>query len=232
VHGGAGPRRTWEMQSLLAERWQLVIPSRRGFDASPPTERQNFEDDAQDLLPLLAPAAHLVGFSYGGLGALIAAGRRPDLVRSLTIIETPLYSIARGDAEIERFERLSDEFLADGLDARPEVLEQFLPAAALPGPAAGPLPPDVEDDMRLARGGRPPGEASPDLAAIRHAGLPVLVVSGDHMPGLERLCDLLAQAVDGERAVITGWGHAIPRAEGFNDRVEAFWSAAEAQLLA
>jgi pimeloyl-ACP methyl ester carboxylesterase len=230
VHGGAGPRRTWELQEPLAKRRQLVIPSRRGFDASPPTERQDFDDDAADLLPLLSPPAHLVGFSYGGLGALIAAARRPDLVTSLTIIETPLFAIARGDAEVERFERLSNEFLAGGLDARPEVLEEFLPAAALPTPASGSLPADVELEIALARGGRPPGEASPDLEAIRRAALPVMVVSGDHLPALERLCDLLAAKLGGERAVLAGRGHAIPRAEGFNDRLEAFWSAAEANL--
>ena len=227
VHGGSSPQRTWELQTPLAERWQLVIPSRRGFNDSPPAERQDFENDACDLLPLLTPTAHLVGFSYGGLGALIAAGQRPDLLRSLTIIETPLYSIARGDDGIERFEQLSNEFLADGLDARSEVLDQFLRAAALPGPASGPLPPDVEAEIRLARGGRRPGEASPDLRAIRQAEVPALVVSGDHLPPLERLCDLLAEELNGERAVIAGRGHAIPRADGFNDRLEAHWSAAE-----
>jgi pimeloyl-ACP methyl ester carboxylesterase len=228
LHGGAGPQRTWEMQSPLAQRRQLVIPSRRGFDDSPPTDRQDFENDAADVLPLLSPAAHLVGFSYGGLGALMAAAQRPDLVCSLTVIETPLFSIAHGDEEIERFERLSDEFLADGLDARPEVLEEFLSAAALPAPAAGPLPPGVETEMRLARGGRPPGDARPDLEAIRRAGLSVLVISGNHLPAIERLCDLPAEAVGAERAVIAGRGHAIPRAAGFNDRLEEFWAAAEA----
>jgi pimeloyl-ACP methyl ester carboxylesterase len=228
VHGGAGPRTTWEMQGPLAERWQLVIPSRRGFDGSPITGRQDFELDGADLLPLLSPAAHLVGFSYGGLGALIAAAQRPDLLRSLTIIETPLFAIARRDEEVDRFERLSNEFLADGLDARREVLDEFLPAAALPAPAAGPLPPDVEAEISLARGGRRPGEADPDLDAIRRASVPVLVVSGDHLPAIERVCDRLAEALGGERAVIGGRGHAIPRANGFNDRLEAFWTAAEA----
>jgi pimeloyl-ACP methyl ester carboxylesterase len=228
LHGGAGPQRTWEMQSPLAQRRQLVIPSRRGFDDSPPTDRQDFEHDAADLLPLLSPSAHLVGFSYGGVGALMAAAQRPDLVRSLTVIEAPLFSIARGDEEIDRFERLSNEFLADGLDARPQVLEEFLSAAALPTPAAGPLPPGAETEMRLARGGRRPGEARPDLEAIRRAGLSVLVISGNHLPAIERLCGLLAEAVGGERAVIAGRGHAIPRAEGFNERLEEFWAAAEA----
>jgi len=229
VHGGAGPRTTWAMQGPLAERRQLVIPSRRGFDGSPAAARQDFDHDAADLLPLLSPAAHLVGFSYGGLGALLAAAHRPDLIRSLTIIETPLFSIARGDEEVERFERLSDEFLAEGLDARQEVLEEFLPAAALPAPASGPMPPEVEAEIRLARGGRQPGEAEPELQAIRAAGVPVLVVSGDHLAAVETLCDRLAEALGGERAVIGGRGHAIPRADGFNDRLQSFWTAAEAR---
>jgi pimeloyl-ACP methyl ester carboxylesterase len=229
VHGGAGPQRTWEMQSPLAERRQLVIPSRRGFNDSPATERQDFEHDAADLIALLPPSAHLVGFSYGGLGALIAAAQRTDLVTSLTIIEAPLFSVVHGDPEVDQFEQLSNEFLAQGLDARPEVLEEFLPAAALPAPGSGPLPPDVEAELRLARGGRRPGEARPDLEAIRQAGLPVLVVSGDHLPAIERVCDRLADALAGERAVIAGRGHAIPRADGFNERLEAFWAAAEAR---
>jgi pimeloyl-ACP methyl ester carboxylesterase len=227
VHGGAGPQRTWEMQSPLADRRQLVIPSRRGFNDSPPTGRQDFEHDAADLIALLPPRAHLVGFSYGGLGALIAAAQRPDLVTSLTIVEAPLFAVARGDPDVERFEQLSNEFLSRGLDARPEVLEEFLPAAALPAPGAGPLPPDVEAELRLARGGRLPGEARPDLEAIRRAKLPVLVVSGDHLPAIERVCDRLADALMGDRAVIAGRGHAIPRAAGFNDRLEAFWAIAE-----
>jgi pimeloyl-ACP methyl ester carboxylesterase len=229
VHGGSGPELTWERQEPLADGRRILIPSRRGFGSSPSTGRHDFDNDAADLLPLLEPAAHLVGFSYGGLGALIATAWRPELVTSLIVIEAPVFSIARGDPDVDHFEAISDEFLADGLDARPEVLEEFLPAAALPGPSAGPLPPDVEADLRRARGGRPAGEAVPDLEAIRRAGMPVLVISGDHLPAIERVCDRLAEAVGAERAVLAGHGHAIPRAAGFNERVAAFWSAAEAR---
>ena len=227
VHGGAGPQRTWEMQEPLAQRRQLVIPSRRGFNGSPATGRQDFEHDADDLLPLLEPAAHLVGFSYGGLGALIAAGRRPDLVTSLTVIEAPLFAVAPADPEIEHFERVSNEFLADGLDARPEVLDEFLPAAALPAREAAAMPADLRCEVELARGGRLPREANPDLAAIKRAGVPVLVVSGAHLPAIDRLCDVLADLLGARRAVLGGRGHAIPRAEGFNDCLEAFWSSTE-----
>ena len=231
VHGGAGPERTWELQGPLAARRQLVVPSRRGFGDSPATGRQDFALDAADLTALLSPPAHLVGFSYGGLGALLATAQRPHLVTSLTVIEAPLFAVARGDPDVDRFERLSNEFLANGLDARPEVLEEFLPVAGLPSPGSGPLPSDVEAELRIARGSRPPGEARPDLEAIRQAGVPALVVSGDHLPAIERLCDRLADALDAERAVLAGRGHAIPRVPGFNDRLETFWSLAEATRL-
>ena len=87
----------------------------------------------------------------------------------------------------------------------------------------------MEAELRLARGGRQPGEARPDLDAIRRAKVPVLVVSGDHLPAIERVCDRLADALAGDRAVIAGRGHAIPRADGFNERLEAFWTIAEAR---
>ena len=51
--------------------------------------------------------------------------------------------------------------------------------------------------------------------------------SGDHMPAMERLSDRLAAAVDGRRAVVGGHGHAIPRADGLNELLEAFWAEAE-----
>jgi pimeloyl-ACP methyl ester carboxylesterase len=77
VHGGMGPEITWERQELLAERWRLVIPKRRDFPGSAPAVRQDFEHDSYDLSPLLGDGAHLVGFSYGGVGAALLAQREP-----------------------------------------------------------------------------------------------------------------------------------------------------------
>ena len=58
--------------------------------------------------------------------------------------------------------------------------------------------------------------------------MPVLVISGAHLPAIDRLCDVLAGLLEAQHVVIGGRGHAIPRADGFNDRLTAFWSAAEA----
>ena len=56
---------------------------------------------AGEMADLLGSGAHLAGFSYGGVIALLAAARRPEAVRSLTVIEPPCLGIARGDPAVD-----------------------------------------------------------------------------------------------------------------------------------
>jgi pimeloyl-ACP methyl ester carboxylesterase len=94
VHGGASPATTWSGLEQLSERWTLMFAYRRGFAPSPdpPGGRQDFELDAADICELLDNRSHLVGHSYGGVAATIAAIRRPSRVRSLTLLEIETYS--------------------------------------------------------------------------------------------------------------------------------------------
>jgi pimeloyl-ACP methyl ester carboxylesterase len=142
VHGGASPEATWGALAPLRTRWTLASVHRRGYPPSPPPldERQDFDVDAADILPLLGSHPHVLAHSYGVLGVLIAAGQTPENVRSLTLIEPPLYYLVSGDPEIERLERIGDAVLAEGLDADPETLRAFLRIAAAPGVDDGPLP--------------------------------------------------------------------------------------------
>jgi pimeloyl-ACP methyl ester carboxylesterase len=203
--------------------WKLGFVHRRGYPPSPapPAGRQDFEVDAADLAPLLDPRPHLVAHSYGALGVLIAASKRPDRVRSLTLIEPPLY-LDSDDPEVARLQRMGDEFLTRGLDADPTALREFLRLAGAPGVDDGPLPEEVAAGVRRAQGGRLPSEARPDLASIRDAGIPALVVSGDHAPGLERICDTLASTLDAQRLVAPGAGHFVAAAPGFPRQLERF----------
>jgi pimeloyl-ACP methyl ester carboxylesterase len=224
VHGGASPDATWDALAPMRARWTLALVHRRGYPPSPPPVdgRQDFERDAADIDALLGSRPHVIAHSYGVLGTLIAVSRRPSDVRSLTLIEPPLYYLVPGDPEVERLERIGDIVLAEGLDADPQVLRSFLRLAGAPGVDDGPLPEAVANGVRRAHGGRPPGEARPALERIRAAGVPSLVASGDHTPGIERICDALAVALDGERLVTPGAGHFVAAAEGFPDRLERF----------
>ncbi len=228
VHGGASPRTTWGALSTLDARWTLAYAHRRGYPPSPPAPdgRQDFEVDAADLAPLLDSAPHLVAHSYGVLGTLVAAARRPDRVRSLTLIEPPLYYLVPGEPEVARLEAMGNEVLLRGLDADPATLRAFLRLAGAPEVGDGPLPEGVADGVRRAHGGRLPGEARPDLQPLRDAGVPALVASGDHSPGIERICDALAAALGGERLVAPGAGHFVAAAPGFAARLDAFLTSA------
>ncbi|HEX5821942.1 MAG TPA: alpha/beta fold hydrolase [Solirubrobacterales bacterium] len=75
IHGDiVGPELTWRKQRELAERWDLIIPSRPGFGESPPLDRNDFEVEAPLFAELLGEGAHLVGHSYGAVIALLVAG--------------------------------------------------------------------------------------------------------------------------------------------------------------
>jgi pimeloyl-ACP methyl ester carboxylesterase len=220
VHGGASPATTWAGLEGLNARWTLAYVHRRGYPPSPPG-RHDFDVDAADILELLDARPHVVAHSYGTLGAVIAAARAPRPPRSLTLIEPPFY-LEPGDPDVARLQRLGDEVLARGLDADPEMLREFLRVAGAPGVDDGPLPEAVAAGVRRAHGGRSPSEADLPLDVMRESGVPCLVASGAHDPSAERICDLVADALDAERVVSPGAGHFVAAAPGFADQLERF----------
>ena len=83
VHGDvSGAGATWETQLPLADDHHLLLVNRRGFGGSPDTEGEDFAVDAADVAEVLdgVGPAHLVGHSYGGVVALLAAASRPEAV--------------------------------------------------------------------------------------------------------------------------------------------------------
>ncbi|MGK8557608.1 alpha/beta fold hydrolase [Nocardia gipuzkoensis] len=222
VHGGAGPKTTWTGLHTLSAQWTLLLVHRRGFGASPPppSGRQDFDIDADDLEVIFRDRRpHVVAHSYGVLGALLAAARAPWTVRSLTLIEPPLYFLAPEDPEVARLERLGNAVLTNGPDTDPATLREFLTLAGSPDAGESRL---SDPAVRRAWGGRLPGQARPNLTVLRAAGIPALVASGGHSPALERICDLLADALGAQRLVAPGAGHFVPAAPGFADRLEEF----------
>jgi pimeloyl-ACP methyl ester carboxylesterase len=203
-----------------------VYVYRRGFapSPSPPGGRQDFELDAADLLGLLDGCPHLVGHSYGGVGAAVAATQSPAQVRSLTLLEPALF-LPEDDPAVASFARMGEAFLAHGVETEPATLREFLKISGAPVPEEGPLPPQVLHSVRRAHGGRPPSEARPPLEVLRDAGVPSLVASGGHHPVLERMCDAVAAALRGRRAVFPGAGHFVAAAPGFAAGLEQFLSS-------
>jgi pimeloyl-ACP methyl ester carboxylesterase len=226
VHGSlATGAEEWQAQRQLAdEGFHLLAPDRRGYGQSSASHGEDFLRDAGDIADLMGDGAHLVGHSYGGLGVLFAAARRPEATLSLTLLEPGAFSLGQQHpaartlvAEVRRLweQDLPDEdwvvrFLkAVGSD--PDTLPPELVAAAVP------LAP-------VLRRGRPIWESELPLAELASAAFPKLVVSGGHSAGFDAICDDLAERIGASRIVVEGAGHEIQFAgRPLNEALLALW---------
>jgi pimeloyl-ACP methyl ester carboxylesterase len=234
VHGSViGGAATWRQQRPLAERFELVVVERPGLPPGPPVERVDFEPDAELVAGLLAPGDHLVGHSYGGVVTLLAAARRPEIVRSLTVVEPPATRVALDDPVVASFAAGADELWATGPKDDPEAfLWTFLTAVGSDFAPPSPLPPELEQGARALVGERPPTEAEIPLAALAAAPFPKLVVSGAHHPAFDAICDRLERELEAERAVLPGYGHSAHRHPEFNAVLTNFVERAAATATA
>jgi len=219
VHGSVAPGwLTWNAQKPLAERFELVVPTRSGYPPNPPLDAIDFETQANELAALLEPGDHLAAHSYGAVVSLLAAARAP--LASLTILEPPAFDVARGHPAVE-------EVLAHFEAGAPQdprgYLEFFLPLVGSSLNLREPLPPAIEAGARAAIAERSPHEAKIPLDELAAAPFPKLVVSGGHNAAFDAVCDVLEHGLSAQRAVLPGAGHSIPRlGEPFNALLEAF----------
>ncbi|MER7990328.1 alpha/beta hydrolase [Streptomyces noursei] len=172
-------------QRPLADSRRLLLIDRRGYGDSPDTARSDFDVDAEDVVEILGyracavglGGAHLVGHGNGAVAALIAAARRPDLVRSLALIQPSAFTAAAHHPVVAD---LLDR-VRGGAPGIPDSVtpEQYLRASteglgmAMPEPTSRRLR-AVATSMRE----RPIWEAEIPLEVIRGAALPVLVICG------------------------------------------------------
>lgn len=217
VHGSGVRDWTWSDQFELADRYRLVMPYRRGYGDSPDAD-PDFEVDGADIAALLDRPSHLVGFSYGGIGSLLAAARRQELVRSLTAIEPPAFGVALGDPAVQALAPRLEALFQD----QEQTPEQF-GAAFADAMGFEPRPPSPEMRSVLESFMR---ERSPAEAVIPYEqleGVPVLVVSGGWHPAFDAVCNALAERLDAELVTFPGAGHGAQHAPGFNERLLEFW---------
>jgi pimeloyl-ACP methyl ester carboxylesterase len=229
VHGAVvGAATTWRKQRELAKRWRLILPNRPGFGASPPLERNDFEVEAPLFAELLEDGAHLVGHSYGAVIALLAAAERPEAVRSLTVSEPGALRLAEGTPVVDEMIANGERLFREGAAIPDETfLHLFRSGAGSAYTTPDELPEELVRGVELLKAERPSWEADIPLERLASAGFPVMVISGDHAPAFEAVCDSLATALSAERAVIPGRGHTIPSTGvPYNERLEAFLNAA------
>ncbi|MBA3235989.1 MAG: alpha/beta hydrolase [Chloroflexi bacterium] len=237
-HGSA----VFESLRALTDAYAVEFIDRRGFGASPPRPGGvDFDGDADDVAALLGSGAHLVGHSYGAVVALLATGRRPALVRSLTVIEPPAFSLAADDpAVVATRTRLEPVFPAGPDVSAGRWLAMFVGALGSEVPAELPVPGEDEGDVRASMTERPPWEATVDLAPIRAAGVPVLVIRGDWAPdppgaavagaAFRAISEVVVEGTGGRLLVVADSTHApqVERPDVVLPALRAHLAAAEA----
>jgi pimeloyl-ACP methyl ester carboxylesterase len=237
IHGGGEPLVLVHGSWVDATRWRLVVPGlaksfrvlvydRRGHSRSErPDAPGSVDEDGDDLAALLetlelAPA-HVVTSSYGGTIALRLAMRRPEIFRSLSCHEPPLWSLLQGDPE--RHEILQEG--ARSLDAvgwriadgdHEGGARQFVEEVAFgSGAWENELSPEmraifVQNAPTFLDELQDPQQLRIDEDALSHLGLPVRLPQGSESPPtfaavIDRLIELIPQA---GRETIDGAGHA------------------------
>ncbi|HEX2119598.1 MAG TPA: alpha/beta fold hydrolase [Acidimicrobiales bacterium] len=211
VHGSlATGAEEWEAQRPLAEEgFRLIVPDRRGYGRSPFAEGEDFLRDAEDIAELMGDGAHLVGHSYGGLGVLFAAARRPEATLSLTVLEAGAFALGQnhpaGRALVDTVRDLWDRDLPDD-----EWVVGFLKAV---GSDPDEFPPDflavALPLVPVVRRARPIWYPDLPLRELAEAPFPKLVVSGGHSAGFDAICDDLAGQIGAARKVVAGAGHEV-----------------------
>jgi hypothetical protein len=122
--------------------------------------------------------------------------------------------VARGRPAVEEF---LSHFVGETPTEPRAYLEFFLPLVGSSLRLSDPLPPALEEGARAAIAERSPDEAVIPLDALAATDYPKLVVSGAHSAAFDAVCDVLEDRLSAERAVVSGAGHSIPRAPGFNE---------------
>ena len=232
VHGSiVDARRTWRRQLELADEWALCLPNRPGFAGSPALARGDFDVEAQLIAELLGEGAHLVGHSYGAVIALLAAAARPGAVRSLTVSEPGCLRVAAGDPHVDAMIAQGEELFRRRAELAPRsFVALFRSGAHSAYDTPDELPDWLERGARHAMEERPSWEAKIPLDALAAAPFEKLVISGEHSPAFEAVCNMVAERIGARRAVIRGRGHTIPSTgEPYNAQLRAFLAECEAR---
>jgi pimeloyl-ACP methyl ester carboxylesterase len=197
---------------------QIVAKRRR-----PPYTVDDMADDALGLVDALELGpVHLVGASLGGFIAQTAAVRRPDALRSLTLIMTSTGSRRVGQADPRLLGRLLKGRVAS---SREEAMDAVIDTFRVIGSKGYALDEERLRDVgaRSYDRGYDPGGYRRQLAAVvaqpnrtaelRRLRLPTLVMHGLHDPLVAPSGGLaLARVIRGARFVgFSGMGHDLPR---------------------
>jgi pimeloyl-ACP methyl ester carboxylesterase len=250
IHGGVqgglgGGPVNFAGQAPLAETgWTLRLPDRPGFGK---TVSRGPDDQLADALWVseeLRKGSHLIGHSFGGAIALLAAARHPQAVRSLILIEPALQPMltTKPLLLLKSGVRAALQIVGEAL-TKSETPAEFARAFAEslgtdgkgdPNPSLAALleHPDRAETLgcavlraRIA----PPDEMRKAADTLAKARIPVVFVSGGYSTGQDAGCAAMADMMGAKHVVISAPNHFIQQAspDAFNEFADNFMREAE-----
>jgi pimeloyl-ACP methyl ester carboxylesterase len=232
LHGLGSDRRSWRAQcAALENRHRVIAVDLRGHgESSRPRSGYQIAQLAADVAALVEtlelPPAHVVGLSLGGMVAFQLAVDRPELVRSLVIVNSGPSVIPRNLREgVQLVIRLLLTWLLG-----PAGLAKPIARRVFPAPEQEPLRRELEAQVaaqprrsyRLLTQAIVGWTVEERLDRVR---CPVLLVSGDRdYTPVERKRQYLPLLRDARLVVIENSDHATPvdQPDRFNDHLLHF----------
>ncbi|MDQ0753342.1 pimeloyl-ACP methyl ester carboxylesterase [Streptomyces africanus] len=203
LHGGLCTNETWQAQRPdLAANFRVLLPERRGHGHTPdvdgPLSYQDMADDTVAFIEeVVGGPAHLVGWSDGGVVALLVAIARPDLVRKVVAIGANFLPGPQSGAAPEMLDQITPG--APDLTMFREAYEAVSPDGAAHWP--------VVVGKLAAMFRTEPTIPTEDLARIT---APTLVLVGDDdLMTLEHTIALYRAIPGSQLAVVPGTSHAL-----------------------
>lgn len=238
IHGVPDTGYLWTplIEALGLSASDYFAPTLPGFDGATPSGFASTKEAYRDwVVAVLEGAARdhgpvdLVGHDWGSSLSAMAAERRPDLIRSWTIVNAapePTYKW-HFTARLWQTPVIGEAFMAIG---GPKRFRDALVKAGMPPALADHEAPLIDGHMKRAilklyRSAKRPADFAPDLSAIADRGL-VLWGEDDPYVGLEiarRFADRWALPL----ATVEGVGHwgLFERPDAFAAPLQAHWSA-------
>lgn len=224
---------SWSAQHSPAERWALLIVDRAGYGRSDHlAPGEDAEVDAPLVAELLEDGAQLVGQSAGAVAAMPAAARRPEAVLSLTLSEPPAFQLVPDSPEAQELAAALISHIRGPGEAG-QWVRSFMHLVG--GTAVSPdeLPPALVSGVRAVRAARTlPWEVKIPIEVLAAAPFPTLVISGNHRPAFEAVCDVFTEQLGTQRARVVGAGHSIPHTGvACNQTLEGFLCTAATRRI-
>ncbi|ANB10317.1 hydrolase [Streptomyces ambofaciens] len=204
LHGGFCTNDTWgALRTDLAAAHRVFLPERRAHGHTPdvegPLSYRAMADDTVDFVEtVVGEPAHLVGWSDGGVVALLVALARPDLVRKAVVIGANFRPATECFAEPAMLDAMTPD--AEDLAFFRELYEAVTPDGADHWPVVAAK---VVDMWRTQ-----PTLSTEELARV---AAPTLVVVGDDdLVTLEHTTALYRAIPGSQLAVVPGASHVVP----------------------